>query len=142
MSRATLHPGVPLSGGRARLDPTSALVNRVRMVLETRPGRLPWRPDFGCDLASLAGQPASPATLQLARARVEAALGAWLPDVTVRRCLVSTRTELGLGAGRAGPEVPTAERALLRIGASAWLEVELELEADLGPINLRASLRP
>lgn len=142
-----LHPAIPLGGQPRRLDAAEALLTRVRLVLETRPGRLPWRPDFGCDLASLAGQPASGATLQLARTRVEAALRTWVPEVQVRRCEVRLHTDLGLGpsragGGRSGSEVPLPERALLRLGASAWLDVELELLADTGPVALTAALRP
>lgn len=141
-ARTLTHPAVVLGGRQPRLDPASALVERVRMVLETRPGLSPWRPDFGCDLAGLTGQPATAATLQMARSRVEAALRRWVPDAAIVRCDVRIVTELGAAAGSAGPEIPLAEAALLRLGASTWLEVRVELRAALGTVTVETALRP
>ena len=132
------------SGGAAggRLAGAEALTARVRMVLETRPGRMPWRPDFGCDLEGLAGQPATGATLQLARMRIEESLRRWVPDVEIRRVEVRFATSEGAGLGRSTPEVPAAEAALMKIGAQGWMDVRLDLVGELGPLRLNAAVRP
>lgn len=125
-----------------RLDRAEALTARVRMVLETRPGRLPWRPDFGCDLEGLAGQPATGATLQLARMRIEEALERWVPHVEIRRVDVRFATREGQGLGRSSAEVPPAEAALMKIGAQGWMDVRLDLVGEVGPLRLNAAVRP
>jgi phage baseplate assembly protein W len=49
-------PQLGLDAQRPWLDGDRALATRIRMVLETRPGHVPWRPTFGCDLAGLVGE--------------------------------------------------------------------------------------
>lgn len=75
-----------------RLGPTGALAESagvarveesIRMILGTRPGERVMRPTFGCDLADLAFAPNGPATANLARHHVHAALRAWEPRIEV-----------------------------------------------------------
>lgn len=118
-------------------------IDRIRLVLETRPGTLPWRPEFGCDLDSLVGHPATAARISAGRWQIEQALRRWLPELTVARCTISVlRVEPNsLGAAYTIP-VPVAEAALLQPGASASLEIGLELETPDGLLSLHAHLHP
>lgn len=135
----TYAPGAPLGVGQTLRDAASALEQRVRLVLETRPGDLPWRPDFGCDLGGLVGQPATAARLQDLRWRVEAALRRWIPDARVRSCRVRLLREEPLGA----PDpLPTAEAALLRLGPQCAVEIDLQLQVESSPTSLLLRLEP
>lgn len=119
-----------------------AFAERIRMILETRPGALPWRPDFGCNLDDLVGQPATPQRVGEARWRVEHALRRWLPEVKIARCTVQvTRVESGSEAMRQ-QGVPIAESALLAFGTQAALEVLLDVETPTGPLSLSAVVQP
>lgn len=138
--RARHAPALPLGGAAARLSEAEATAWRVRLVLETRPGRVPWRPDFGCDLEGLTGRPADPALVREARLRVEAALARWLPDLPLRGLHVGVRTRIGTSELHAHRQVPVAEAALLRLGADAELVVELRLDGPSGPVALSALL--
>jgi hypothetical protein len=140
MSRAILHPAVPLGAARPRQQGLDALESRLRLVLETRPGRLPWRPDFGCDLVNLQGEPATPANLSRAAFVVEVALQRWLPDVKVQRCEVRA-DPLPSPHGR-DPSTPAGEGALLSLGVHAELRVELDLFTALGPLHVSAAVTP
>ncbi len=134
------NPALSLAPVRETTDPIGGLAHRIRMVLETPPGRLPWRPDFGVDLDGVAGGPATTTRLDEARLRILAALERWLPDVTVRSC------EVGLAAlERMDPSdrtIPTAERALAGQAVGATLELRLVLETDVGPVSFEATLTP
>jgi phage baseplate assembly protein W len=57
-----LDPAVPL--GPAAATRQDDVPTRVRMVLGTRPGQLPWRPTFGCDLDRFVGQPVTTSRLE------------------------------------------------------------------------------
>lgn len=138
--RARRHPALPLGGPDAAVSGAEATAWRVRTVLETRPGRVPWRPGFGCDLEGLTGRPADPALVREARLRVEAALTRWLPDLTIRALRVGVRTRVGASELHAHRQVPVAEAALLRLGADAELVLELELDGPDGPVALSAPL--
>ncbi len=147
-ARPTLHPAV-VPGRPRRLDPQQALLARVRMVLETRPGQVPWRPELGCDLAGLVGQPASGATLQLARSRVEGALTRWVPEARLLRCEVRVVTDQGAhpdaarsAADLGGASLPTAEATLMRLGGAAWLSVRVELASERGVLAFETQLHP
>ncbi|WP_214102580.1 GPW/gp25 family protein [Acrocarpospora catenulata] len=65
----------------------SAGVERIRqsilVILGTRPGERIMRPDFGCELHSLAFAPNTPSTANLARHYVESALARWEPRIEV-----------------------------------------------------------
>ncbi len=133
-------PALPLSPRRARLSPEEALAAQIRMVLETLPGQLPWRPDFGCSLSDLVGQPATGQALSRARVHIEEALRRWLPEVTVARCQVRVVTRLG--APERPREVPLAEAAIIPLGTHAELAIDLDLETALGAVALQALISP
>jgi phage baseplate assembly protein W len=115
---------------------------RIRMILETRPGDIPWRAEFGCDLASIAGQPASASNVSDARQRVEAALVQWLPDVEIRRVGVRVVPNGGRSDNLRHPLVPLAETALLSLGSQARLEVQVEVAVAGGALTVRAPVNP
>ncbi|MDP2313222.1 MAG: hypothetical protein Q8P41_09980 [Pseudomonadota bacterium] len=69
----------PYAAGR------EATVQRVKAVLETLWGTIPWRPEFGCSLEGLLGLPATAANVNDVDWRVRGALARWLPDVEVVR---------------------------------------------------------
>lgn len=136
------HPSVPVGVSDPWVTHDQALSARVSMVLETRPGTLPWRPDFGCDLSSLVGRPATPQRLNEARWRVEEALARWIPEVEVVQVQVNVVPLSQWTRGFKAPRVPLAESALLSLGVQAALEVEVELKAPMGPVALTAVVSP
>lgn len=137
--RPILNPALPLRAAEPWLGGDAAVAERVRMVLETQPGTLPWRPDFGCDLGGLVGQPATRARLGEVRWRVEQALRRWIPEVRVARCHVDA-VSLRAGNTGFGPGVPLAEGALLALGTQVALDVSVDLETPQGPLLLTAQL--
>lgn len=138
-----LDPALPLGARDGTVRGDRAFAERIRMILETRPGTLPWRPDFGCDLDDLIGQPATPQRVNEARWRVEHALRRWLPEVKVLSCHVQlSRLEGSAGEDLRRREVPLAESALLALGMQAALEVLLDVETPLGPLSLQALIEP
>jgi phage baseplate assembly protein W len=130
---------VPLVRRGPAASRAERLEARLRLVLETRPGRLPWRPDFGCDLAALVGEPATPQNLGRAKYQVDQALARWLPDVRVVRCEVALRPIL---ASVAPTGAPVGEGALLSLGTQAVLHVHLDLDTALGPVQVSADVQP
>lgn len=139
---AIMHPSVPLGTSQAWTDGDAGFAERIRVILETRPGMLPWRPDFGCDLDRLVGQPATPQRINEARWRVEQAIRRWLPEVKLNQCVVSlVRVHEGSGAVRFR-DVPIAEAALLSLGTQAALEIHLDVETPEGPLSVQATLEP
>ena len=127
-------PSIPLGTTRVWLGDEHALAARVRMVLETRPGRLPWRPTFGCDLGGLVGFPVA----QL----IKAAIGDWIPDAEVVSVDVRAVPLSGGHALSAERTVPAAEAALLLLGVQASLEAVIELVGPSGPVSLTTSVSP
>ena len=142
MSRAMLHPALFLGERRPYLSSEEALAARIRMVLETRPGQVPWRPDFGCDLASLVGQPATAQRLNEARWRIEEAIRRWIPDAEVLRCKVGVSSDAVPLGNRRPRGVPVAESALMSLGKQAVLEIELDVKTDMGPVAVQAVVEP
>ncbi len=55
----------------------------IRMILMTRKGERPMRPEFGCEIHDLVFAPNDPSTVGLARRYVEEALGMWEPRIDV-----------------------------------------------------------
>ncbi|MFI0218844.1 GPW/gp25 family protein [Streptomyces lydicus] len=55
----------------------------IMIILGTRPGERIMRPDYGCELHSLAFAPNTPATANLARHYVKYALARWEPRIEV-----------------------------------------------------------
>ncbi|MFD4669924.1 GPW/gp25 family protein [Lentzea sp. NPDC058450] len=68
-------------GGVAEVAGADVLDQSIRIILGTTPGERVMRPDFGCDLASLAFAPNNAATANLARLYVESALTRWEPRI-------------------------------------------------------------
>ncbi len=134
----TLHSAVPLGSLRPWVSPEEALSAKIRMILETRPGQLPWRPDFGCDLRGLIGRQANDETLVKARYEVQTALSRWLPDVDVQSVNIALDSS-GPGADQfRHPEIPIGERALVGSGPLAAVRIDVELETPDGLMNISA----
>jgi len=70
----------------------------IRLILMTRKGERPMRPEFGCEIHELAFAPNDPSTTGLARRYVQEALGMWEPriDVLDVRTLPNTRDDASL----------------------------------------------
>jgi phage baseplate assembly protein W len=126
---------------RARPSPAEDLAQRVRLVLETQPGRVPWEPTFGCDLEGLVGNTAAQTRIAEARMRITGALRRFLPDASMVSCKVEL-VERSAPGSASDPSVPLAERALASPGLTATLEVRIVVETDDGPVALEAQLTP
>jgi phage baseplate assembly protein W len=137
-----LRPSALLGAPRPWVSGEEELVERVRITLETRPGQLPWRPEFGCDLEGFTGQPATTGRLREVQWRIEQALARWLPEVTVDRCVVRVVPTAAPEPSRATSGALLAETALLGLGTQADLEVLLDLSGPDGPVALHAQLTP
>jgi phage baseplate assembly protein W len=120
-------------------SPAAELASRVRMVLETRPGRIPWMPDFGCDLSGLVGAVAEQSRLSEVRLRIASSLRRWVPGVRITTCEVRL---VDVSAAIRDSRVPIAELALGSAGLSARLEVHLVIETESGPVDIEADLSP
>lgn len=74
-----------------------ARVAKIRQVLGTSPGELPWRTSFGAGLNELRHQPNDAVLSELVRVRARDGLKAWLSDVSVTQVTVERDdTELRL----------------------------------------------
>lgn len=134
---------VPVCGPRVRASAAELLAARVRLVLETRPGDLPWSPDFGCALDSFVGKPVTRARLSEISNAVQVALRRWIRGAMVTRCEVRLLTDLGSSPGSEGRAVvPIAERALVPFSLAATLEVDLEIQTSEGLLSMQAILAP
>lgn len=72
----------------------------ITQILGTKPGELPWRPDFGIDLEYYRQKNASNALGQEIAAQVVSALQDWEPRVEVSRCLISMDSSSASGQPR------------------------------------------
>ena len=133
---------VPVSGPRLRVSASETLAARVRLVLETRPGDLPWSPEFGCALGEFVGKPVTRDRLSEVSNTVATALRRWIRGAMVSRCEVRLLTDLGAGPGGDAVTLPLAERALVPFSLSATLEVDLELQTAEGLLTMQAILSP
>ncbi len=102
--------------------------SRIRAILETRPGQMPWRPDFGCALDDLVGKPATPGNIDAAKSAIRHSITKWAPDLMIRRLDVRAVPVEGLSGNLRLPTVPLGETALLSLGAQARMEVRLEVD--------------
>lgn len=125
---------LPLDGRLNKPLAAPTLADRVRLVLETRPGQVPWRPELGCDLEPLLGKTLTPERLSDARWRIQAALEDFLPGVSVSRIDIHVRSDLG--ADMSNRRLPVAEASLVPYGAHGALEIDLELQTRTGPVRL------
>lgn len=107
---------LPLDLAPPRMSPEEALAARVRLVLESAPGLMPWRPGFGCDLSDALGAPVTPERTASLGRRIQTALQKQVPGVLVRRCTAAM--------------------------VGARLSVDLELQTAEGPLTLAALLSP
>ena len=137
-----LHPSLTLGARKPHLSGPEGLVARVQMVLDTRPGQLPWSMEFGCDLTSLVGEPATPQRVNEAKWRIQSALRKWLPGLEVGDPRVNVKTRLGTVSTHRERQIPTAESALVALGTEARLEVELDIETEDGLMAIEASIDP
>jgi phage baseplate assembly protein W len=137
-----LHPSLTLGTRKPYLNGVEGLVERVQIVLDTRPGKLPWSPEFGCDLTSFLGDAATPQRVVEARWKVEGAMRKWLPGVDLKDCRVNVSTLLGAVSTHRERQIPTAESALVALGTEARLEVELDIETDAGMLAVEATVEP
>ncbi len=129
MSRYGFDPALPLGSAPDLLvSGGDALAFRVEQLLSTRPGDIPWMPEFGLDLRALVGEGATGVTLDLARSRITQAITRWLPEVTVQTCDVSVQPRETPGFHPVGP----IERSLVPLGGQATLVVNLSLSAGAG----------
>jgi phage baseplate assembly protein W len=138
MSNGTLHPSITLGSLRPWMDPEAALSTKIRMILETRPGQVPWRPDFGCDLRGLVGRQANDETLVKARYAVQTALSRWLPDVDVNSVNVNLVRNAQSADQFRQPEIPIGERALVGSGPLAAVRIDVELDTPDGLMTVSA----
>ncbi len=129
MPRYGFNPALPLGAAPDLVvDGGKALAFRVEQLLSTKPGDIPWMPDYGLDLEALVGEGATGFTLQLAKSRITQAINKHLPDVTVQSCDVTTQPRETPGFRPSGP----IERSLVPLGAQATLVVNLSLSAEAG----------
>jgi phage baseplate assembly protein W len=120
-----------LAGGAAQ---------RIAMVLETRPGTIPWRPTFGCDFRDLVGLPATEELVTTAEWRVREALGRWVRDAEVLRVEVSLVPTGGAAGGFSSG--PIAENSLLSMGIQAAIEIEVEVRTADGVVSVASLVNP
>ncbi len=133
-----LQNSVPLGAMRPYQSREEALIDRISLVLQTRPGQIPWRPEFGCQLEGMLGAQASGAQVVQARYAVEQALGQFLPDVDVAAVRVRAVPIQGSRDRFKLAEIPVAERALVGAGAGAVLQVDVDIETDAGILTIQA----
>ena len=130
MKKKMLHPSLTLGSRKPYLDKTEEALARIDIILNTRPGDLPWNPDFGCDLTELVGESATPERVNFTKSQVERALGKWLPNASVENCELQLVTGEGQVIQHREPNVPTAEAALVSMGTEARLELKLDIEVE------------
>jgi phage baseplate assembly protein W len=137
-----LHPSLTLGTRKPYMDGPDGLVQRIQIVLETRPGQLPWSQEFGCDLTTFLGEAATPQRVNEARWKLEASMRKWLPGVDMKDCRVNVVTDIGTVSSHRERQIPTAESALVALGTEARLEVELDIETEAGMMSVEASVEP
>lgn len=125
-----LHPSLTLGARKPFLSQRESILARLDMVLHSRVGDIPWRPEFGCDVTSLIGEPATPSRIQETRALVESTIYEWLPDVTVNGCDVQLVHAGGVANTHREAGIPVAESALVAMGTESNLELKLDLEVE------------
>jgi hypothetical protein len=137
-----MHTRVDLALSLLRPEPSKldALVDRVRILLETKPGSLPYAKRLGCDLDSLSHGAVTPSRLAETQARIDGVLARGLPDGALGGTEVRV-IDVAAGTAAGGP-VPFAERALASNGARATLAVRVQLNTESGPVTLDANLAP
>lgn len=116
------------------------LADRLRMVLETQTGQLPYLPTFGCDLSRLVGRTVHQARLTEARLRISGALQRWMGDLDI----VEVKTRLADVKAIRGPMlgVPIAEGAMASEAIAVAVEVTLIIRTPAGEVEVNALMTP
>ena len=136
-----LHPSLTLGSRKPYLTRTEESIARIDMILKTRPGQLPWSPDFGCDLTDLIGESATEERVSATKDQVELSLRNWLPSANVLDCEVHLVTGEGqLVQTYRESNIPIAESALVALGTDAKLELRLDIEVEDEVIELGSEL--
>ncbi len=125
-----LHPSLTLGARKPYLSQRNSTLSRLDMVMHTQVGGLPWRPEFGCDLTGLVGEPATPSRINEARSAVSNAINNWLPDAFVNDCQIQLIANEGSSATYRDVAIPVAESALVSMGTEARLELKIDLEIE------------
>lgn len=136
-----LPPDARIGAAANRLQRGERTVARVRAIIETRPGTIPWRPDFGLDLSGIVGKALTRKQIEGVRNEVSSALEKWAPDIAVLECDVRAVTDMGASDSTRDRTIPLAEGALVRLGTQASLRVDLSLRTEEGHLNLSALIR-
>ena len=135
-----MHPSMTLGARKPFLNRTEESLTRIDMILKTRPGQLPWSPDFGCDMTDLIGESATEERISAAQDEVKTSLRTWLPSASVLSCDVHLVTGEGQVVHYRDSSVPVAESALVALGTDARLELRLDIEVDNEVIELGTEL--
>jgi phage baseplate assembly protein W len=125
-----LHPSLTLGARKPYLSQRNSTLSRLDMVMHTHVGGLPWRPNFGCDLTGLVGEPATPSRINEARTAVSSAISRWLPEANVNECQIQLVANEGSSATYREVGIPVAESALVSMGTEARLELKIDLEIE------------
>ena len=130
MKKRTLHPSLTLGARKPYQDATQTALTRIDIILNTRPGDLPWNSEFGCDVTDLVGESSTPERVENTKGKVEKALGKWLPNAILHSCDVQLVNGLSGVVTHREANVPTAESALASSGTDARLELKLDIEVE------------
>lgn len=125
---------------RGEIRSATAWVEKLGILLSSRPGQLPWRPRFGVDLEWLVGQPLNAVNLSLLEWRVKSAISEWLPQLALRRITVRVVSDYQRAQHVRDRTVPVAESALLPYGAGGTVEIQLEVMSPEGPLDFGMTL--
>lgn len=125
-----LHPSLTLGARKPFLSGRETSLARLDMILQTRQGDIPWRPEFGCDVTRLVGEPATPDKVNETRSIVENTIQRWLPDADVKECQVQLVSLGGYANTYRDVSIPVAESALVAMGTEAGLELKIDLEIE------------
>jgi len=140
MKKRMLHPSLTLGSRKPFQDATQTALTRIDIILNTRPGDLPWNSEFGCDVTDLVGESATPARVESTKGEVERALGKWLPNAKLHSCDVQLVSGLTGVVSHRESNIPTAESALASAGTDARLELKLDIEVEDQMIELGSEI--
>jgi len=130
MKKKILHPSLTLGARKPFLSQKESSLTRLNMVLHTREGDIPWKPEFGCDLTRLVGEPATPEKIDETRNIIEGSIERWIPDVQINDCQIQLVSTDGYANIYRDASIPIAESALVAMGTEAGLELRLDIEID------------
>ena len=134
--RKILHPSLTLGARKPKVSNAESTLARVKMVLHTVKGDVPWRPYLGCDISTLIGEAATPERINIIKKAVVRALEDWVPHAEVRGCTIQLINESSLVSHHREPGIPTAESALVAMGTQVKLEMKIDLNVEGEPIEV------